>query len=99
MTVGVMGMATMFLGLSVIVFLILDVAMVISLVRPGDERRKMIVWKSGANAFGAAVFLLILAGFRNYFSGYQRIDPILFLSLLAIIYFAQLLYFKRKYGS
>ena len=28
------------------VLIVLDVGMVISLVRPGDERRQMIVWKA-----------------------------------------------------
>lgn len=94
-----MGLVTMLLGLSVIVFLILDVAMVVSLIRPGDERRKMIVWKSGANTFGAMVVLLILFVIRNCFTRYGQIDPVLFLSLLSIIYFIELFYFKKKYGG
>ena len=30
----------------IIVLIVLDIAMVISLVRPGDERRQLIVWKA-----------------------------------------------------
>ena len=37
-------LALFFLFLAIL--LILDIAMLISLVRPGDERRMMIVWKA-----------------------------------------------------
>ena len=36
-----------------LIFAVLDIAMIISLVRPGDERGQIIVWKASALLFWA----------------------------------------------
>ena len=41
-----MGNGWMFFAVILLAFVFLDAAMVVSLVRPGDERRMMIVWKA-----------------------------------------------------
>ena len=33
-------------GLYLLAMIVLDIAMIISLLKPGDERRQMIVWKA-----------------------------------------------------
>ena len=47
-------------GLYLLAMIVLDIAMIISLLKPGDERRQMIVWKAStwtlAGITGSLVF-------------------------------------------
>ena len=81
------------------------VAMVVSLARQGDERRRLIVAKAGLNTLCVVVaylFFCVVEGVVvSVRSGApaEDLDPFVTLVVIAMIYAAQLFYFKRKYGD
>ena len=78
----------------------LDIAMVISLVRPGDERRQLIVWKASTYTLLGTVGSLILNIIENIInSNPMTVNPFTTLGAAAIIYFLLLLFFKKRYGG
>ena len=92
--------AMLFLGAIFLVFLGLDVFMLVTLQKPGDERGQIIVWKasaftllgvSGANAIEVVADILQS----------QPVDtnPFVMLETTAIIYFVTLLYYKWRHGG
>lgn len=84
---------------AIFVFFLLDAALLISLIRPGDERRMLIVWKASTNTLGAAVGLLFLCVIENFVRGYEGMNPFIMLTAISMIYFAELLYYKQKHGN
>ena len=90
--------ALLFLAL---IFLLcaLDVAMVVSLLKPGDERKKLILWKTSTYTFSVVVAWLLLDVILNFIRGYEPINPFSMLSVIAVMYFITLLYQKRKHGG
>lgn len=84
----------------IIVLIVLDIAMVISLVRPGDERRQLIVWKASTYTLLGTVGSLILNIIENIInSNPMTVNPFTTLGAAAIIYFLLLLFFKKKHGG
>ena len=84
----------------IIMLIVLDIAMVISLVRPGDERRQLIVWKASTYTLLGTVGSLILNIIENIInSNPMTVNPFTTLGAAAIIYFLLLLFFKKKYGG
>ena len=85
--------------------LALNVGMLISLGRQGDERRRMIVGRASANTFFVTVAYLCFRVGENLYLGMARglpaqgLDPFVTLSVLAIMYTVQLVYFKRRFGG
>ena len=78
----------------------LDVAMLVSLVRPGDERRKMIVWKAGTWTLLGTVGAMVVEIAEDLLRGQALANnPFTQLGATAIIYFLALLYYKKKYGD
>ena len=96
-------MTTVFLWLFLLwlaAMIVLDVAMIVSLVRVGDERRQMIVLKASAvtlvGTAGSQVFRIVEAlatGSR------MEANPFVTLSVMAMVYFVCLLYYKKRYGD
>ncbi len=82
-----------------ILCLIAIVAMLFSLAKQGDERRKIIVGKSCANTFLVMVAYLLISVIETMISHSGGINPITMLSVLSIIYLIELLYHKKKYGD
>lgn len=83
------------------VFLIaLDISMIVSLLRSGDERRQLIVWKASTSTL-----LVVVAGFAIDIveslvrSEAMLSNPFIKLSVTAIVYLLTLLYYKKKYGD
>ena len=74
--------------------------MIVSLVRPGDERRQLIVWKAGTwtlvGTAGGLVISIVECMVRNEA---VSVNPFIVLSTAAILYFVILLIYKRKYGG
>ena len=101
------GASTVLFGLSCLgtllclIFLLcaLDVAMVVSLLKPGDERKKLILWKTSTYTFSVVVAWLFLDVILNFGRGYEPINPFSMLSVIAAMYFITLLYQKRKHGG
>ena len=86
-------------------FIVVDIGMFVSLGRQGDERRKMIVEKSSAQTFAVfAVYTLfcVLEGlYRSLFHGeaMEGKNPLVSLTVMALIYTVLLFRNKRKYGD
>ena len=77
----------------------LDLALVISLIRPGDERRQLIVWKASAATLGGMAGYLVLRVVLNFVRGYEGINPFTMLTTMATLYFVFLLYHRARYGG
>lgn len=92
--------AMVFLGLILAMFVILDIYMLVSLLKPGDERNQIIVWKASSftllGMFGANILIVI-----EKFVMAQPLtqNPLVQLEVFAIIYFVSLMYYKRKHGG
>ncbi len=92
------GMAAA-LGLGLLLGLaILDVGMVVSLLRQGDERRQLVVWKASAATLLAAVGLMFV-DLVKWVAQMEIYNPFVQLGATAIIYFLCLLYYRKKYGG
>lgn len=92
--------AMVFLGVILAMFVILDIYMLVSLLKPGDERNQIIVWKASSftllGMFGANILIVI-----EKFVTAQPLtqNPLVQLEVFAIIYFVSLMYYKRKHGG
>ncbi len=83
-----------------LILIVLDIAMVISLVKPGDERKQMVVWKASSYTLLGTVGSMMFSIIENLIKGEaQYINPFVQVGVTAIIYFLFLLYYKRKYGG
>ena len=92
--------AILFFGGTLLVFVALDLFLLISLVRPGDERNQIIVWKASAFTLSAAAGGLVLDIIENYVRAQpMSINPFVELEVMAILYFVSLVYYKRKLGG
>ena len=80
-------------------------AMFVSLGKQGDERRRMIVEKAGAGTLAVlAVYFLYCVGESLVRSiawdlPAEGLNPLVTLTVTALVYTAHLLYFKKKYGG
>ena len=87
-------------GLFLLGTIVLDVAMVVSLARVGDERRQLIVWKAGS-------FTLLVTVLTQVFDVVEAVvraqklqsNPCIALSVTAVTYFVGLLVLKKRYGD
>ena len=73
-----MGMplgAALFLGGVLLGFGALDITMLISLLKAGDERSRVIVWKTSTFAFNAMVGALVLDVIANYATKQPIVAP------------------------
>ncbi|MFV0560832.1 MAG: hypothetical protein ACK5NA_08960 [Enterococcus sp.] len=95
---GTLGFSAFLVVIGVIICL--DIAMVISLIRKGDERRQMIVWKSSTYTLLVTVSVLLLDICESAITQkYSGVNPTIFLTVIAVIYFITLLLYKKKYGD
>ena len=96
MPVGVM----IFLGVVLAVFVILDVYMLISLLKPGDERNQIIVWKASSFTLLSMVGANILTVIEKFVTAQPLTqNPFVQLEVFAIVYFVSLMYYKKKHGG
>ncbi len=92
--------AMLFLGAVFLVFLGLDAFMLVTLLKPGDERGQIIVWKASAWTLMAVVGSLILDVIENFVrSQYMSVNPFVLLEVTAIIYCAALVVIKKRHGG
>lgn len=92
--------AMIFLGVVLTVFAVLDMVMLISLLRPGDERSQIIVWKASSFTLLAMVGTTILNVIYNFVKAQpMTINPFVQLEVAAILYFISLVVYKRKHGG
>ena len=79
---------------------VLDVAMIVSLLRTGDERRQLIVWKASAFTLLVVVGTLVLDVVESIVRvEAMLINPFIKLSVTAMVYLLTLLYYKKRYGD
>ena len=77
----------------------LDIALVVSLIRPGDERRQLIVWKASASTLGGVAGYLVLRVILNFVRGYEALNPYTLLTVIAAMYFVFLLDHRSRHGG
>ncbi|AFM01293.1 MULTISPECIES: hypothetical protein [Desulfitobacterium] len=87
-------------GVVLLVFIVLDIGMVVSLVKPGDERNQIIVWKASTYTLLVAVGAMILDVIENLVTARPAtINPFIQLTVTAIVYFIALLFFKKRHSG
>ena len=87
-------------GLFLLTLLALDIAMVVSLMKTGDERRQLIVWKSSSFTLLVVAGSLIIDIAQSIVTvEAMQINPFIKLSVTAMVYFLSLLYYRKRYGD
>ena len=88
--------AMVFLGGVLAVFAVVDLVM----LRPGDERSQVVVWKASAWTLLGTTGGLVLEVAENLIrSQPMAINPLIHLEVVAILYCGALLYFRKKLGG
>ena len=83
-----------------LVMVILNVSMIISLIKPGDERRQMIIWKASTWTLIATMGSLVFRVVESVIKVEKMsVNTFITLTSAAAIYFICLLYYRRKYGD
>ena len=89
--------AMIFLGVVLAVFTVLDIFM---LVKPGDERNQIIVWKARSFTLLGVVGANILTVIEKFVTAQPLTqNPFVQLEVFAIMYFVSLMYYKRKHSG
>ena len=92
--------AQIFLGGVFLVFAALDIIMLISLLKPGDERNQTIVWKASSFTLAATVGAKVIDVIENFVRAQpMTANPLIQLEVAAIIYCVSLLYYKKRHGG
>lgn len=92
--------AIIFLGAILLVFTVLDFIMLVSLLKPGDERKQVIVWKASSFTLFATVGAKLLDVIENFVRAQpMTANPLIQLEVAAIIYFLALMYYKKRHGG
>ena len=87
-------------GLYLLAMIVLDIAMIISLLKPGDERRQMIVWKASTWTLAGITGSLVFSIAERIIKSHEmQVNPSTTLTAAATIYFICLLFYKKKYGD
>ena len=90
----------LFLSVTLAIFAALDIGMIVTLLRPGDERSQIIVWKAGNFTLLGMVGTNVLDVAESLIrSQPMTLNPFVQLEVMAIIYFVSLLYYRRKHGG
>ena len=94
------NVALFLFGIFFLILIILDIAMIVSLLRTGDERRQLIVWKASAFTLLVVVGTLVLDVVESIVRvEAMLINPFIKLSVTAMVYLLTLLYYKKRYGD
>lgn len=92
--------AMIFLAVVLLIFAAMDLVMLVTLLRPGDERGQVVVWKASAWTLLAVVGTLILDVIENFVRGqYMSVNPFVLLEVTAIIYCVALVVIKKRHGG
>ena len=92
--------AMIFLIVMLLIFAALDIVMLVTLLRPGDERGQVVVWKASAWTLLSVVGSLILDVIKNFVRGqYMSVNPFILLEVTAIIYCIALVVIKKRHGG
>ena len=92
--------AMIFLGVVLAVFTVLDLFMLVTLLKPGDERNQIIVWKASSFTLLGVVGANILTVIEKFVTAQPLTqNPFVQLEVFAIMYFVSLMYYKRKHSG
>ena len=92
--------AMVFLGVVLAVFTVLDIFMLVTLLKPGDERNQIIVWKASSFTLLGVVGANILTVIEKFVTAQPLTqNPFVQLEVFAIMYFVSLMYYKRKHSG
>lgn len=92
--------AMIFLGIVLFVFTTLDIFMLVSLLKPGDERNQVIAWKASSFTLLAMVGGNILDVIKNFVRAQPMSqNPFIQLEVAAIVYFAAIMFYKKRHGG
>ena len=92
--------AMIFFGTVLLVFTTLDLYMLASLLKPGDERNQVIVWKASSFTLLAMVGGNILDVIENFVRAQPMSqNPFIQLEVAAIVYFATIMFYKKRHGG
>ena len=87
-------------GIFLLALVALDILMIVSMLRTGDERRQLIVLKASAFTLLVIVFTLVIDIIVSIVKAEAMlVDSFVKLSVTAMVYLLALLYNKRKYGN
>ena len=92
--------AMIFLGVVLAVFTVLDIFMLVTLLKLGDERNQIIVWKASSFTLLGVVGSNNLTDIEKFVTE-QPLTQNTFVQLevFAIMYFVSLMYYKRKHSG
>ena len=100
---GSVQTTTLFLivfGIFLIALIFIDFMMIVSLLKTGDERRKLMVWKASFFTLLITVLGLVLDVITAVLQAEaMRNNPFIEPSVIAMAYFLTLLYYKKRYGG
>lgn len=83
-----------------VVFVVLDIIMLVSLLKPGDERNQIVVWKASSFTLFATVGARVVDIVINIVKAQPMVEnPLVQLEVAAIIYFASLIYYRKRHGG
>ena len=93
--------ATLVFAIVMLVLLLgLDVGMLVSMIRPGDERKQLMVWKASSYTLLGITGGKVLDIVYNFVNAQPMTsNPVVDLSTAATIYFVALLYYKLRHGG
>ena len=92
--------AMIFLGVVLAVFTVLDIFMLVTLLKPGDERNQIIVWKASSFTLLGVVGANILTVIEKFVTAQPLTqNPFVQLEVFAIMYFVSLMSYKRKHSG
>lgn len=87
-------------GIVLVVFVVLDIIMLVSLLKPGDERNQIVVWKASSFTLFATVGAKVVDIVVNIVKAQPMAEnPLVQLEVAAIIYFASLIYYRKRHGG
>lgn len=93
-------MGLILFGLFLMTLVILDGSMILSLLKTGDERRQLIVWKASGFTLLVLVGSLVIDIVESIVKvEAMLINPFVKLSVTAMVYLVSVLYYKKKYGG
>lgn len=87
-------------GIFLIALIVIDIMMIASLLKTGDERRQLMVWKVSTFTLIVVVLSLMWDIITSIIkTEAMLINPFVKLSVIAMTYFLTLLYYKKRYGD
>ena len=94
------NVALVLFGIFLLTLIVLDILMIVSLLRTGDERRQLIVWKASTSTLLVVVGGLVIDIVESVVrEEAMLINPFIKLSVTAMVYLLTLLYYKKRYGD